>query len=79
MLTNSWQKELDNSGCVGAILMDLSKAYGYIKHNLLIAKLKEYRLDKFVLSFLPDYLEKHSQSAITRSSLSSAFLQNRCS
>ena len=42
MLTNSWQKELDNSGCVGAILMDLSKAYGCIQHNLLIAKLKEY-------------------------------------
>ena len=42
MLTNSWQKELDNSGCVGAILMDLSKVYGCIQHNLLIAKLKEY-------------------------------------
>ena len=45
-LLQSWQKELDNSGFVGTILVDLSKAYDYIQHDLLIAKLEEYRLDK---------------------------------
>ena len=34
-LLPAWQKELDNSGNVGTILMDLSKAYDYIPINLM--------------------------------------------
>ena len=37
-----WRKCLDNSGIVGTILMDLSKAYDCLPHDLLIAKLAAY-------------------------------------
>ena len=60
-LLEAWQKELDNSGNVGTILMDRSKAYDCIPHDLLIAKLEPYGLDKIILSILFDYLNNPKQ------------------
>ena len=39
-LLQRWQKELDNSGLVGTILMDLSKAYECLPHDLIIVNLQ---------------------------------------
>ena len=50
------QKQLDNCGCVCTKIMNPSKAYDCIPQDLLIAKLKEHRLDKTTLSFLLGYL-----------------------
>ena len=55
-LLQSWQQVLDNGGFIGTILMDLSKAYDCILHNLLIAKLECYGADKASLRLLLDYL-----------------------
>ena len=38
----SWQNSLDRGGFVGSILMDLSKAYDCLPHDLLLAKLQAY-------------------------------------
>ena len=40
-----WQKELDEKGMVTTVLLDLSKAYDCIPHDLLIAKLNTYGID----------------------------------
>ena len=42
-LLHSWQKELDNSGFIGTILMDLSKTYDCLPHDLIIAKFEALR------------------------------------
>ena len=70
-LLQSWQKELDNGGFVGTILMDLSKAYDCIPYELLKAKLKCYGIDNGSLRLLLDYLTNQKQRTKIGSSFSS--------
>ena len=70
-LLQSWQKELDNGGFVGTVLMDLSKAYDCIPHELLIAKLKCYGIDNQSLRLLLDYLTNRKERTKIGSSFSS--------
>ena len=63
-LLQAWQKELDNSGFIGTILMNLSKAYDCLSHDLLIAKLGSYGLDRSSLRLLMDYLNPLSAKFI---------------
>ena len=51
-----WQKELNDGGFIGTILMDLSKAYDCIPHELLLAKLKCCGIGDGSLRLLSDYL-----------------------
>ena len=60
-LLQSWQKELDYGGFVGTILIDLSKAYDCISHELLVAKLECYGLDELSLKLILDYLSNRKQ------------------
>ena len=53
--------------------MDLSKAYDYLPHDLLIAKLEAYRLDTASLSLLKNYLANRKQRTKVGSSYSDWF------
>ena len=60
-LIQSLENELDNSGLVGTTLMDLSKAYDCLPHDLLIAKLDAYGLDTPSLNLVNNYLRFRKQ------------------
>ena len=51
-LLSRWQSSLDKPEIVGTVLMDLSKAYDCIPHDLIIAKLSAYGVDNFSLFFI---------------------------
>ena len=61
-LLEEWRKKLDNDFVVGAVLMDLSKAFDSIPHDLLIAKLAAYGLDKTSLLYILSYLKDRKQA-----------------
>ena len=44
-LLRSWQKRLDNGNIVGTILMDLSKAFDCLPHDLIIANCAAFGVD----------------------------------
>ena len=67
---HSTQHALDNSGLLGTILMDLSKAYDCLPHDLIIAKFEAYGLSKSSLSLLLDYLTSRKQRVKIGSSYS---------
>ena len=69
-LLHSWQKELNNSGFIGTIIMDLSKAYDCLPHDLIIATFEAYGLSKNSLKLLLDYSEGQKQRVKIGSSYS---------
>ena len=69
-LLQAWQEELDKGGFVGTILMDLSKAYDCLPHDLLVAKLEAYGVGKAALNLISNYLSHRKQRTKIGSSYS---------
>ena len=70
-LLKNLQKTLDKSGVLGTVLMDLSKAYDCLPHDLLIAKLSAYGFEDSATSLIFDYLSKRYQRVKIGSAFSS--------
>ena len=55
-MLRKWQNCIANKGKVGAILIDLSKAFDCLPHDLLLAKLSAYGIGSQSTKLLHDYL-----------------------
>ena len=66
-----WKLSVDNNGLAGGVLMDLSKAFDTINHQLLIAKLDAYGFSKDALELILDYLSDRQQRTKINISFSS--------
>ena len=70
-MIEKWREYLDKTdGKAGAILMDLSKAFDTINHELLIAKLEAYGFDESALNITLDYLSNRWQRTKVNTSFS---------
>ena len=60
-LLEEWRETLDKNFIVGAVLMDLSKAFDCIPHDLIIAKLAAYGFKRETLGLIYSYLKGRKQ------------------
>ena len=60
-LIETCKKTLDKGGVAGALLMDLSKAFDCLNHELLIAKLSAYGFSTSALRLIHSYLNERKQ------------------
>ena len=60
-LTNNLNKYLDKKEKIGLFMMDLSKAFDCIPHELMIAKLSAYGFDNNSLKLIYSYLKGRNQ------------------
>ena len=60
-LLETWRKELLGRKKVGAVLMDLSKAFDCMPHQLLVAKMDAYGVDKQSCDIVMSYLTERQQ------------------
>ena len=72
-MIEKWRKSMDKGGFAGAILMDLSKAFDCLNHELLIAKLNAYGFSKGALKTIQSYLNSRWQRVKIENSFSNWF------
>ena len=70
VMIEKWKTSLDNHGFAAGILMDLSKAFDRINHQLLITKLHAYGFTIDAIDLILDYLTDRWQRTKMNTSLS---------
>ena len=61
LMTENWKHAVDNSEIFRALLIDLSKAFDCVCHDLLIAKVNSYGLSLSALKLVQIYLQKRKK------------------
>ena len=60
-LLEEWREKLDENFIVSAVLMNLSKAFDCIPHDLIIAKFAAYGIERETLRLICSYLKSRKQ------------------
>ena len=76
-LTDNWLRAMDSKELVGAVLLDLSKAFDLVDHSLLLSKISIYHTDNTSLQWFEPYLHDRTQRCCINGSLFDALLITR--
>ena len=60
-MTETWLSEMDSGNLTGTVLLDFSKAFDLVNHNILLHKLKVYKFSEQTLALLKSYLLGRTQ------------------
>ena len=74
-LLQAWQEELDKSGFLGTILIDLSKSYGSLSTDLLVSKYEAYGIGKNGWNSIHNYLTNFKERTKKSSSYSDWYVE----
>ena len=69
-MSESWRRLQNKGQKVGAITMDLSKAFDTLNHKLIFKKMQAHGLNKKSLSFIESYIVNRKQVSKTGDSFS---------
>ena len=60
-LVNDWSREIDKGSMVGAVLLDLSKAFDLVSHDILLQKMHLFGFHDSSVEWFSSYLNNRSQ------------------
>ena len=60
-MIEDWKESLDKNNVIGALILDLSKAFDSLPHGILIAKFRAYDLSLSACDLLSSYLSNRHQ------------------
>ena len=60
-LIDAWVKDIDSGKLVGAVFLDLRKAFDLVNHDILLNKLKLYHFSENTIKFFKSYLSGRQQ------------------
>ena len=69
---DNWLTAMNNNYIVGTVLLDLSKAFDLVNHNILLQKLKCYKFSPSAIALFESYLSNRSQQVHISGKLSTA-------
>jgi hypothetical protein len=73
-LCDTWLSAINQNKIVGAVFLDLKKAFDLVDHNILLQKLSLYLQNRKSLSFFKSYLDSRTQNVFSNGSFSSTGL-----